>query len=881
MEKSLDQTKTNTTDALQKQQHRLLAPDACLVEEFVQHLLKYSAEELQNVTVLLPTQRLATAIIAALAITRRAFFPPRLLTIESYIENLLEHRGAAASDDLVELLLGLYISKGNYSHIKDGDEHEVRQLFEEMEEFDLGEDDLRSLPNQVLADHYHSENHMTLVGERTLELASLYSSMQKSLSHLKLSTRNRLHKALVRGHEHKVIKLEHPVYIVGFTTCKEYMKPLLSRLAKQKNAFFWFSKVHLPLSDLNPVADLTKSVLDVVPPVVQKQRVRQHQYNIHECRNIVHEMKSVAQMVQTYIRSGVAPSHIAILLTQEKRYTKPLQTILQSMGVVANFSTPSVLRETDFGSFLIAIQQWLENPVIALAEKLKQHPYFNEQAVDKILELNQAELQSLSDLSQKFLELLQTLVPHDQSELHEVLKHFQSVFTQCVMSFDPLVSFAKFFAMLAPKMLSTEIRSTGYPFEGVQVLRLIEARYVPFKVVFILGCEEGLFPRKKPDDFLLDDWLKKQLGLRGWSYVESLEDTTFQLLKARVQHLHLCYSKNHLDQPVVRSRYIEQLVYMDHVPVMQTEAFELEERPPSAIQSGVVDPVLKRTLLKSMSATKLQDLLTCPYRFMMRGLGVQEPISEQAQTVIDEGKILHKIWQEFFEGAPKFAKVLPAQKVTPYLQNRFASVLERYESKLSKAVLTQLTTFAIPRFIEFYQRFYADREPGVRSLVFHKSLREYPVSNTIDFSLADGTKFSVTVNGVVDALDETSKGQMLVDYKRKSVRVGEQKKQLALYMKLLGSDSTVTGFWSLLEGKWYGVACSKELQPWAVSMGLVTSSVKDTGFLQSELMSDWQKVLDELLVDNKPFSPKVGKHCEWCALQNVCRAKDPHCSEIL
>ena len=86
-------------------------------------------------------------------------------------------------------------------------------------------------------------------------------------------------------------------------------------------------------------------------------------------------------------------------------------------------------------------------------------------------------------------------------------------------------------------MLKQDCRFIGYPLKGIQVISLPEARYVPFQAIVILGCVEGVFPKSLPQDVLVDDWIKRKLGLRGWSYIESLEDTTFQLLVDRLWFL--------------------------------------------------------------------------------------------------------------------------------------------------------------------------------------------------------------------------------------------------------------------------------------------------------------------------------------------------------
>jgi len=107
---------------------------------------------------------------------------------------------------------------------------------------------------------------------------------------------------------------------------------------------------------------------------------------------------------------------------------------------------------------------------------------------------------------------------------------------------DPRCPSKNFFA--SPRPIQYHGRQKCWlPARGIQVLSIVEARYVPFQVAIIIGCTEGNFPKALPADNLVDDWLKQRIGLPGWKYVEALEDTTFHLLAARLPHLELTYAK--------------------------------------------------------------------------------------------------------------------------------------------------------------------------------------------------------------------------------------------------------------------------------------------------------------------------------------------------
>ena len=128
-----------------------------------------------------------------------------------------------------------------------------------------------------------------------------------------------------------------------------------------------------------------------------------------------------------------------------------------------------------------------------------------------------------------------------------------------IVSINIKLNSTEIYNYILKKIMNLECRSIGYPLKGLQVIALTEARYVPFDAIILLGCVESVFPKSLPQDVLVDDWLKRKLGLRGWQYIESLEDTTFKLLIERVPYIEIFYPKRLEDKPTVPSRFIERL----------------------------------------------------------------------------------------------------------------------------------------------------------------------------------------------------------------------------------------------------------------------------------------------------------------------------------
>ena len=233
----------------------------------------------------------------------------------------------------------------------------------------------------------------------------------------------------------------------------------------------------------------------------------------------------------------------------------------------------------------------------------------------------------------------------------------------------------EFLRLTREKLLRAEVRSIGEPLAGLQVLSVSEARYVPFRLVIILGCTEGRFPQGLPKDHLLDNSLKSRIGLPGWQLLEAIEDTTFHLLTARLPVIEMFYPQREGNTPTVRSRFIERLLAEKDRSLTEhlredalTAAFATSKSSlPRDLQSARSPKSVKPRmpprgnlgesffetygpLRQAISATALEALIGCPYRFLLAELGVNDVGLGKQDDPRQEGTYLHRVLEAFFTG---------------------------------------------------------------------------------------------------------------------------------------------------------------------------------------------------------------------------------------
>ena len=90
----------------------LLSPNVCLINELTKKLLALLSKELSELSLILPTGRLATFLLAKLAKGKNCFFPARIMTLESFINEFDDNSELSVlSDNACDIILAKYIEK--------------------------------------------------------------------------------------------------------------------------------------------------------------------------------------------------------------------------------------------------------------------------------------------------------------------------------------------------------------------------------------------------------------------------------------------------------------------------------------------------------------------------------------------------------------------------------------------------------------------------------------------------------------------------------------------------------------------------------------------------------------------------------------------------
>ncbi len=927
--------------------------------------------------IILPTKRLATWLTALLTQYHRAFIPPRFANFDHFVASQAEQLQltpagkALLSDFEQELLLASLLKDAGYRHLRLGHEHEINQLFSELCEWNLA-DQAFGLWHACLAENiYRSEASVDTLGQRVDELRDLYQRFTAALAMLGVETAD-----VRRGEQSRALAAyladggplprASRLYLVGFTSLSGTHRDLLKALSCRSDVHLWLSEPPELHGGRNPL----QMLIDSLGSDVYRPTARRHPppppLTIHRAPTVMSEVAAAITLVQQAVQSGLAPSAIALLVTNDQAYGKPLRTLLPGSGLAYNLAIGTPLAGTLPGSWLAALLDALSgDEEIGKVLSLLAHPLTlsrfaatgllqptREQVTHEVYgsgvvrgaqalsqarglsaavsglvawtwgklgrfaDVSHAAVQPLAAWAASLESLVQEFILQTEAEqtddvgvdlsAREGITSFFAALIATGAKLDARLSKREFVTLIRDKLLSLDVRSVGDPLRGLQILSVAEARYVPFDLVIVIGCTEGDFPRALPKDHLIDNYFKTRIGLPGWHLLEAIEDTTFHLLKARLPELHLFYPATRSGESVVRSRFVETALVAgaareqtaandDALLALLHASFAAAYAPARVYTSadrvggqGIRPEAME---LPAFSATSVEQLIQCPYSFLLGQLGVAPLTMPDTEDTRQEGDWLHAVLEAFFTGCTKSQTILPPLDVSVAWEDFAAYALNRLNDLTDKLapphahetpVTLQLRHRSWPAFVAHLQQLFRGQSisamaDGWRELMIGG--RGAPASLTL-------AGHTVAVRGKIDSVDRVGAMHLITDYKRngtperRGVVVGTAP-QLPFYALALAAQSdlplaqAVVGYWSILKGTWQPILAGSAVRDEASARGLIGSRDKEPlEDAAARMLSLWGWRYAQHVAGSAAFVPDPGQ-CGFCDFAGVCRRDDP------
>ena len=192
----------------------------------------------------------------------------------------------------------------------------------------------------------------------------------------------------------------------------------------------------------------------------------------------------------------------------------------------------------------------------------------------------------------------------------------------------------------------------GEPLKGLQIMGPLETRALDFRNVVILSANEGVFPRRNVSSSFVPPELRKGFGLPTYEYQDAVWAYYFYRMISRAERVWM-FTDTRTEglRSGEESRYIKQLEYHFNIPVnryvvrfdkMKTAQVEDIVKTADDVQK------IKSTVL---SATTLQNYLSCPAKFYygtVKELKAEEEVAESLDYGMF-GTVYHETMRSIYD----------------------------------------------------------------------------------------------------------------------------------------------------------------------------------------------------------------------------------------
>lgn len=465
------------------------------------------------------------------------------------------------------------------------------------------------------------------------------------------------------------------------------------------------------------------------------------------------------------------------------------------------------------------------------------------------------------------------------------------------------------FVMARELFRQERIPFEAVPLTGLQVLGMLETRLLHFDHVYILDATDESLPGSAPQDPLLPDSLRLQIGLPDARRRERAAAHTLFRLCAGARRVFFYWqegiSRSALfDARKSRSRFVEQLIWQEEqrrggllrpgdapLRVPACSARPRQGNPLCIERSPRLDEAMQRFLGGALSPTALDTYLNCPRRFVLRYLCALDQVEEvnEGDDPALVGTLVHELLEELY--TPFVGQAVRAGDFAALsLEDRLEALLRRHpEADALPPESRIMLEVAVP----YRLRNYLNSQPDSHVVALEQKLRGRLPLWGQDYAFG----------GKADRIDRREGLFYLIDYKTGSLHLPDaglwveeafwsllrtarsallaghaqspEVEQLLEEMRQRVGSVQLPCYVSLLHAqtRQVGNACLVELRDSGRERELFSGLLDEADYaLALERCRDLLAVMVWHMAQAASFPAREGDGCTFCPYRTACRA---------
>lgn len=380
----------------------------------------------------------------------------------------------------------------------------------------------------------------------------------------------------------------------------------------------------------------------------------------------------------------------------------------------------------------------------------------------------------LSDI-QKIIQQIKIQLKQEKDKISlEFLYHFHVLFNKLnnLNEKYPHLKTIKSLYGFYRELVGTEtLDFQGRPFQGLQLMGMLESRALDFETVIITSLNEGVLPAGKSDNSFIPYDLKQEYNLPTYREKDAVYTYHFYRLLQRAKNVYLFYNTetDGLNSGE-KSRFITQLE-IEKQPSHQLKKLLISpEVPTTGKDLKKVDKTpdmmekIKALAYSGFSPSALTTYIRNPLDFYQQYvLGVRDQ-EEVEETVAFNtlGTVVHNALENLYK--PFEGKLLTEEIMKDFIKQANREIIKEFADTYSKVPLDKgknLLIFEVAkRYLHNFLRFELKRIESGEEIEIIQIEKDLKIKLPID-----DLPFSVYLRGKVDRLENSNGTSRIIDYK--------------------------------------------------------------------------------------------------------------------
>jgi len=311
----------------------------------------------------------------------------------------------------------------------------------------------------------------------------------------------------------------------------------------------------------------------------------------------------------------------------------------------------------------------------------------------------------------------------------------------------------------------------GKPFQGLQLMGMLESRVLDFETVILTSVNEGTLPAGKSNNSFIPYELKKSFNLPTYKEKDAIYTYHFYHLLQRAKKIYLLHdSDTESRMGGEKSRFLIQLevekqalhtinnsVVIPDVPKIEKQLQRVQKTPEML-------EILKKRAEKGFSPSALTTYMRNPIDFYRQYiLGIRDK-DEVEETVAYNtlGTVVHDTLEAFY--TPLTGQELTLVHLQDFLNRTPPEVARQFEKTYSKAPISKGQNLLIFEVVKRYVINFLKME--IKAIESGKTIeiKEIESNLTASLNIAE-LNFPVNIGGKVDRVDLVDGILRIIDYK--------------------------------------------------------------------------------------------------------------------